>query len=164
MTVAARPAAARGVSRGSVVVGFALGMFFDGILFHQILRWHHLVSEYRSDATRHGLDTNTFWDGVFHASAWVVLTLGLALLWRERRRGLPPTAGFVGSLLIGFGAFQVVDQLVFHLALGAHHIREVENYQVYDWTVFAIGVAIAAAGWIAARRSKERGPLSRPSS
>ncbi len=164
MTAATRAAAARRVSPGVVVVGLALGMFFDGILFHQILDWHHLVSEYHSDATRQGLETNMFWDGVFHASAWVVLTLGLALLWRERARGLPPTAGFVGSLLIGFGAFQILDQLVFHLALGAHHIREVDNYQVYDWTVFAIGVVIAAGGWLVARRTKERGPLSRPSS
>ena len=154
-----RPAA----SRGAIVVGFALAMFFDGILLHQVLRWHHLVVEYRSDATRAGLDENTLWDGVFHLAAWVVLALGLALLWSERR-ALPPTRGFVGSLLIGAGAFHIVDQLVFHLALGAHHIRQVENYHVYDWTFFAIGVALVAAGVVAVRRANGRGPLSRPSS
>lgn len=26
------------------VLGFALGGFFDGILLHQILQWHHLLS------------------------------------------------------------------------------------------------------------------------
>src|SRR5687768_8252330 len=30
--------------RWGAVLGFALGGFFDGILLHQILQWHHLLS------------------------------------------------------------------------------------------------------------------------
>jgi uncharacterized membrane protein len=28
----------------AAALGFALGGFFDGILLHQILQWHHLLS------------------------------------------------------------------------------------------------------------------------
>src|SRR5690606_18965301 len=31
-------------TRWGTVLGFALGGFFDGILLHQILQWHHLLS------------------------------------------------------------------------------------------------------------------------
>ncbi|TIN47498.1 MAG: DUF2243 domain-containing protein, partial [Mesorhizobium sp.] len=29
---------------GWLLLGFALGGFFDGIVLHQILQWHHLLS------------------------------------------------------------------------------------------------------------------------
>lgn len=29
-------------------IGFSLGGFFDGILLHQVLQWHHLLSRVRS--------------------------------------------------------------------------------------------------------------------
>jgi uncharacterized membrane protein len=141
----------------ALVLGFGLGMFIDGIVLHQILQWHHLVAEYESTETVSGLEANTFWDGVFHASAWVVTTLGAVLLWRSR--GAParlPARAFAGLLLIGWGAFHVVDQLVFHLALGAHHIRQVEDYQVYDWSFFAAGIAFAVAGWLLVRADRPR--------
>ena len=31
-------------ARWAIVLGFALGGFFDGIVLHQILQWHHLLS------------------------------------------------------------------------------------------------------------------------
>ena len=33
-------------------------MFIDGIVFHQVLEWHHLVAEYESTTTVSGLETN----------------------------------------------------------------------------------------------------------
>jgi uncharacterized membrane protein len=61
----------------------------------------------------------------------------------------------LGLVLVGWGIFHVIDQLVFHLALGAHHIREgVENYQLYDWGFFAIGLLLIAAGAVVVRRSR----------
>ena len=59
----------------------------------------------------------------------------------------------------GLGAFIdgiVLHQLVFHLALGAHHIRMVDNYQVYDWGFTALGVGLAALGWLLVRRAQVR--------
>jgi uncharacterized membrane protein len=133
-----------------LVLGFGLGMFIDGIVLHQLLQWHHMVSEFESTNDVAGLEANTTWDGVFHASAWVVTAVGALLLWRSRRTDAGPWTlrPFVGLLLIGWGAFHAVDQIVFHLIVGAHHIRQVDDYQVYDWSFFAAGVLFAVTGWL----------------
>jgi uncharacterized membrane protein len=141
----------------ALVTGFGLGAFIDGIVLHQLLQWHHLVNASTPADDLAGLEYNTFWDGVFHVAAWWLVLGGLLWLWR-RRAATPGLAlgGLVGMLLIGWGVFNVVDQLVFHLALGAHHIRMVDNYQVYDWGFTALGVGLAALGWLLVRRSPAR--------
>jgi uncharacterized membrane protein len=48
-----------------------LGGFFDGVVLHQILQWHHMLgSMYPADSAA-ALQLNTFWDGLFHASTYV---------------------------------------------------------------------------------------------
>ena len=147
------------------MLGFGLGMFVDGIVLHQLLQWHHLVAEYESTTDVPGLEENTFWDGVFHLSAWAVTLAGSMLLWRSR--SVPtalPARAFAGLLLIGWGAFNAVDQVVFHLALGAHHIRQVDDYAIYDWSFFAIGVALALAGCALVRSNPPTSPAASSSS
>lgn len=39
-----RPAWANRWVLWAAVLGFALSGFFDGVLLHQILQWHHLLS------------------------------------------------------------------------------------------------------------------------
>lgn len=135
----------------ALVVGFGLGAMLDGIVLHQVLQWHHLVSNFPSAEGLAGLEHNTFWDGVFHLAAWAVVVVGVLWLWTaragSRRRGL---RALVGSLLMGWGAFNVVDQVVFHLLLNAHHIRMVENYWVYDWAYTGLGVMLIVIGWLSA--------------
>ena len=136
-----------------LVTGFGLGAFVDGIVLHQLLQWHHLVVELEPADDRAGLSYNVFWDGVFHAGAWLVVLAGV--LWLARSRADVRAAGTsfaVGLLLVGWGLFNVVDQVVFHLLLEAHHIRQVEDYQLYDWGFTAIGVALAVGGGLLARR------------
>ena len=130
-----------------LVTGFGLGAFLDGIVLHQVLRWHHLVSAYELPDDLAALERNTFWDGVFHLGAWCVVLAGVLLVFR-RRAELPALGPrrFAGWLLVGWGAFNVADQAVFHLALEAHHIRMVEDHQLYDWGYTALGVLLAAAG------------------
>ncbi len=130
-----------------LLIGFGLGAFVDGIVLHQILQWHHLVVEYRDADDLAGLEQNTLWDGVFHLASWTVVLVGL--LWLFRRRNAFPDLGrsaFLGHLLIGWGSFNVVDQVVFHMLLEAHHIRMVEDYQIYDWGYTALGALLIVAG------------------
>ena len=95
-----------------------------------------------------GLEENTLADGIFHTASLVVLAVGLALLVGRRVEARP----LIGLALAGWGLFHVIDQVVFHLALGAHHIRmDVANPEVYDWVFFAIGVALAVGGYLLAR-------------
>ena len=51
-----------------LLFGLGLGGFVDGIVLHQILQWHHMVSSVSSApvTTVAGLEANTLADGVFH--------------------------------------------------------------------------------------------------
>ena len=138
---------------GYVVVGLGAGALVDGFILHQVLQWHHLWSERTPDTTLSGLETNTLADGIFHVAFLAVLLAGVLML---AGRPLEPRR-LVGFGLMGWGLFHVIDQFVFHLALGAHHIRMVDNYEVYDWTFFAIGLALIAVGFAVARAAV-RGP------
>jgi uncharacterized membrane protein len=140
---------------GYLVTGVGVGALIDGVILHQVLQWHHLWSARTRDDTVAGLEENTFADGIFHVASLGVLLAGILLLV-GRRLELRPLVGYG---LIGWGAFNVVDQLVFHLLLEAHHIRMVEDYQVYDWGFFALGVVLAVAGALVAGRVRRTPPL-----
>ena len=130
------------------LIGAGAGALLDGFVLHQLLQWHHLWSRKTSDATVAGLEENTLADGIFHTASLAVLLVGIALLFGRRVEARP----LVGLALVGWGLFNVVDQLVFHLALGAHHIRmDADNPAVYDWTFAAAGVLLVAGGWALAR-------------
>ena len=138
-----------------LLTGFGLGAFVDGIVLHQVLQWHHLVVARVPADDLAGLEANTLWDGVFHLVTWFVVLAGL--VWTARSRSaLRPVAwrSLTGALLVGWGAFNITDQVVFHLLLGAHHIRMVEDYQRYDWGYTALGAALVAGGLALVRRAR----------
>ena len=91
---------ARHWTSAGAILGFALGGFFDGILLHQILQWHHLLSLVPG---MEDLRLQILWDGWFHALMYVLAAVALWGLWRARHRaaGLNATGG---ALLAGFGA------------------------------------------------------------
>ncbi|NDV85234.1 DUF2243 domain-containing protein [Aurantimonas aggregata] len=102
------------------LLGFSLGGFFDGILLHQILQWHHLLSAINSDDLRFQVAA----DGYFHAFMYVVAGAGLWMLWRSWRGGGAVSGiQLTAALLLGFGAWHVLDSLLSHWLLGIHRIR-----------------------------------------
>jgi uncharacterized membrane protein len=134
----------------SILLGVGLGGFVDGILLHQILQWHHLVSVPYTPETVPNLQINTFWDGLFHAATWVATAVGLALLWRASRTPgvLWSNRAFVGSLALGWGLFNLVEGIVDHHLLGIHHVREdVANVLAWDLGFLAFGAILVAIGW-----------------
>lgn len=144
--------AARAVRWPGLAAGFGLGAFLDGILLHQVLQWHHLVIEFRSADDLAGLQRNTVWDGLFHVAAWAVV-VG-AVYWLAAHGAAVREAGprrLTGLLLAGWGAFNLADQLLFHMLLGAHHIRMVDDWLVYDAAYTALGVVLVVAGLRLAR-------------
>ena len=133
------------------VLGFALSGFFDGILLHQILRWHHLLSALGGD-----LRFQVAADGWFHAGMYAVAALGLWRLWRARRALDAPGAGRAIATwgLVGFGAWHLLDAVGSHWLLGIHRIRmDAANPLAWDlaWAG-AFGVLPIVAGlWVRRR-------------
>lgn len=140
---------------GGLLLGFGLGGLFDVILLHQILQWHHQLSGIFPTNTVAGLRQNVLADGLLSAALWVFVVVGGALLWRTRGRADARGASNVvgGALLVGWGAFHVVDEFVNHRIVGAHHIKPGPNALVFDVGFFAIGVALVAVGFVLLRRS-----------
>ena len=135
------------------LTGFGLGAFLDGIVFHQLLRWHHLVSAYDPPTGLAALERNVVWDGVFHLAAEVVVAGSVVWLWASRRHLRDAGVRWlVGAMLVGWGVFNLVDEVVFHLVLGAHHIRMVDNYLVYDLIYTVVGVGLVVGGLALQRR------------
>ena len=150
--------AARPPSRLSgLLFGLGLGGFVDGIVLHQVLQWHHMVSDVRAYpvTTVAGLEVNTLADGLFHVGTWLLVLGGsVAALhgWRQGR--LAPSWGFhFGLVLAGWGVFNLVEGVVDHLLLGVHHVRDDLGGPVsWDLAFLLVGALQVAAGWLLQRR------------
>lgn len=102
-------------------VGFGLSGFFDGILLHQVLQWHHLLSLVEGVV---GLRAQILWDGLFHVAMYLVTAAGLWGLWRAYRSGRAVARErLAAALLVGFGAWHVIDAVFSHWLFGIHRIR-----------------------------------------
>ena len=146
-----------------IVLGAGLGGFVDGILLHQILQWHHLLTSTNTDnigvpyypaTTVHGLEINTLWDGIFHAVTWVLVLTGLALLYSrvQHSRGRVWTSRALwGWVLVGWGVFNLVEGIVDHHLLGIHHVRSGPNELAWDLAFLALGAVLVLVGWLLQR-------------
>lgn len=80
-----------------ILFGLGLGGFFDGIVLHQLLQWHHMLTSagYPPDTVAN-LRVNTLWDGIFPRQY-----LYLCSLWfsHSLEAGAPDT-------------YQMVEQIV----------------------------------------------------
>lgn len=144
----------RGPHPGALVaagtlLGIGLGGFLDGIVLHQILQWHNMLSSVVVPTDLVAMKYNMVWDGVFHAFTWVMTAIGLALLWRAGQKPNVPwsTPTFVGSLSLGWGLFNVVEGVTNHQLLGIHHVHPGANQLAWDIGFLLFGALLAAAGW-----------------
>ena len=137
------------------VLGFGLGGFLDGIILHQLLQWHHLVSSVYPLDTVEGLEINTLWDGIFHMAMYVITVVGLVMLWRAiTRKDVRPSPRVVmGGVLVGVGVFHVVDSVLNHWLLQVHHICYGPNLAACDGGYFLIGLVLLAVGVVLLRQA-----------
>lgn len=133
-----------------LLLGAGMGGFVDGIVFHQLLQWHNMVSGWRPPTNLVDAKINMFWDGVFHAAVWLMTALGLVLLWRAGGREDVPWCGRTvsGAWLLGWGLFNTIEGTIDHLVLGIHHVDEyAANPLGPDLAFLASGIGLSLAGW-----------------
>ncbi len=137
------------------LMGIGLGGFVDGIVLHQVLQWHHMVSDTEANppTTLAGLEANTLGDGLFHAATWVFVATAMVLTIRAWQAGrlAPPWRAHGGMLLAGWGTFNLVEGLIDHQILGIHHVRDDLGGPLgWDLAFLALGaVQIAVGLWLA---------------
>ena len=150
----------RGLIAATAVIGVGFGGFFDGILLHQVLQWHHLLSLVPGEAFR-DLGTQILADGLFHVLMYIVTGVGLWMLWR-RRQDLRDAADWrlvAGGGALGFGIWNLIDVGFFHWILGIHRIRvDVPDPMLYDvgWLA-AFGLVPLVMAWLLLRKAEPRG-------
>ena len=140
-----------------LLLGVGLGGFVDGIVFHQILQVHNMLSAKRPPTSVVNLEVNMVWDGLFHAFTWIVTAIGLYLLFRAGRRAEVPWSGktLFGSMWAGWGLFNLVEGIVDHHLLHVHHVYErAGGVSVWDWLFLASGVVFIAIGWMLIRAGR----------
>ena len=140
-----------------LLIGIGMGGFVDGILFHQILQIHNMLSAIRPPTTVVNLETNMVWDGLFHAFAWFTTAAGIVGLFRAGRRTDVVWSGRVlgGATIAGWGLFNLVEGLIDHHILGVHHVVEQLGLSVFDWLFLASGVALIGLGWWVVRSAQK---------
>ncbi|MDE8671077.1 DUF2243 domain-containing protein [Pseudarthrobacter sp. H3Y2-7] len=152
-------AAAKAITLPGIILGVGLGGFVDGILLHQILQWHHMLSSSETAnvdigaypvTTVHGLQMNTLWDGFFHTITWLAVLIGLGILYSRisgSRGRIWASKVLWGWVLVGWGIFNVVEGILDHHLLGIHHVISGEYQTLADILFLIFGVLLIAGGW-----------------
>jgi uncharacterized membrane protein len=153
---------ARRPSRASgLLLGIGLGGFVDGIVLHQLLQWHHMVSDtgrFPTD-TIAGLEANTVADGLFHLLAWFFVLGGSIVTVAQWRQGrLAPSWSFhLGGLVAGWGLFNLVEGVVDHLILDVHHVRDdLGGPLSWDIGFLVLGALLIVTGLLLQKRGAEK--------
>ncbi|WP_336205639.1 DUF2243 domain-containing protein [Nonomuraea sp. LPB2021202275-12-8] len=157
----------RRIALPGALLGVGLGGFADGVVLHQILRWHHVLSG-AGPATVNAASVprmNTVWDGLFHALAWLATLIGLGLLYsrvtRSRER-LWSSRSLWGWMLIGWGLFTLVECAVGRQVPGIHHVRTGPDQLWWDAGFLLLGTLLVAGGWLLRRGGAEAEPCREP--
>ena len=132
------------------LLGVGFGGLIDGVVLHQILQWHHLLTDTGDHpaTTVVGLEANTLADGLFHLMTLVILGVAIAVLWSRTREGARASGRRVlGLAIVGWGAFDLVEGLVDHHLLGIHHVREGADAFAWDMGFLAFGAVLVLVGW-----------------
>ncbi len=156
-----------------IFFGLGLGGFFDGIILHQVLQWHHLLSVPYPPNSVDNLKIDTLADGLFHLSTYLFVVIGLVLLWRKARKTHIRWSGkmLIGTFLMGFGIFNLVEGTMDHQILSIHHVNETvphDQWIFWDLGFLAWGAIMLVVGWYflwdGQRKTTDRLPTGLPKS
>ena len=145
---------------GGVFLGLGLGGFFDGIVLHQVLQWHHMFTSAGFPANTLGnLEFNVMWDGFFHIATYAFTLTGMILLWQKSSQPHEPWSWKmqVGAMLLGFGTFNLVEGMIDHQILGIHHVNETvpaDQWIYWDLGFLVWGALMLAGGWLLLQAGK----------
>ncbi len=155
------------LSISGILFGVGMGGLAYGIIFHQLAQAHNMISTRFFPDNIDNLQINMVWDGIFYMLTWVMIATGLALLWRVAKRGEVPlvTKFFAGSMVLGWGLFNLIEGILDHHILQLHHVVEAAtstNQILWDVAFLASGVILITVGTYIRRNSLQTIEMQRP--
>ena len=140
----------------AILLGLGQAGFFDGIVFHQLLQWHHMFTNVESSNTVSGLELNTLGDGLFHLVDWLFTLAGLVALWIAVRQDDvdKSTSVFIGAFCIGAGMFNIIEGILSHHLLQIHHVKPGIHQLAWDLGFIGAGLLSAVIGWLILNRDR----------
>ena len=133
----------------ALILGIGMGGFIDGIVLHQILQWHEMLSNKIPPIDYVNKSVNMFWDGLFHLVTWAATMVGIVLLWNVMSRRDIDRSGslFAGGLIMGWGVFNIVEGVIDHHLLKLHNVREITfNKDLWNYGFLVFSLALIALG------------------
>lgn len=143
------------LTTASTVLGIGIGGFVDGIVFHQVLQWHEMLTNKLPATDFIGKSVNMFWDGIFHAFTLLVTVVGIILLWNLSLKSNVNRSGYLllGGLLLGWGLFNLVEGLIDHHLLALHNVRELVSHPwIWNYGFLLSGLILLILGGLGVRR------------
>lgn len=130
------------------ILGVGFGGFVDGILFHQILQWHEMVSSVIPPVDLVSVKTNMLYDGLFHAFTWTMTLIGVLVLTTaaEAKRSVPIRKPLLASMVMGWGLFNIVEGIIDHQLLGLHHVHPGAYQLAWDVGFLVVGAVLLVGG------------------
>lgn len=103
--------------------------------------------------TMANMQTNMTADGLFHAFMLLAVLIGIAILFTAatRKGVLWSGRALVGSMLMGWGLFNVVEGVIDHHLLELHHVVERYGLSLWDWAFLAGSVCLVIVGRLIAK-------------
>jgi uncharacterized membrane protein len=142
------------LATAAMVLGIGLGGFIDGIVLHQILQWHEMLTNKLAPVTVEAKSVNMFWDGIFHAFTLIVVFIGVLLLWKLLKRKDIDKSGrlLAGGMLKGWALFNIVEGIINHHLLNLHNVKESVEPDFFNYAFLGISVIMLLIGWLLCRR------------
>lgn len=134
-----------------LLLGIGLGGLLDGIVLHQILQTHNMLSNKVPVDSLVNAKVNMTWDGYFHAMVWLITAIGVIRLFNAAKRDDVVWSGklLFGAWLAGWGLFNLVEGIVNHYVLELHHVMEYAiNKPTYDLAFLVFSVLLMLIGWV----------------
>ena len=135
----------------AIILGMGAGGFADGIILHQILQFHEMLSARIQTDTVIGKSINMFWDGIFHFFTLLIVLCGIILLWKLLKKNIIHTSGYLfsGGLLTGWAIFNLIEGIINHHILKLHNIKELSaHHEVWNWGFLTFTVLLFISGWM----------------
>jgi uncharacterized membrane protein len=139
------------ITVAAMILGIGLGGFADGIIFHQVLQTHEMLSNKIPPTDYTGKSVNMFWDGIFHFFCLLVVLAGIILMWRLLSRNDINRSGklFTAGLFGGWGIFNIVEGIIDHHVLKLHNVIEyATNPDIGNYIFLGISCILLFVAWV----------------